>query len=434
MRDIYKSFGITVSHNCDEDVDKRKNAYKCNVVYGDITRFERDYLLHNFYKRNILGSRVRRNVIVDEVDSMLLDNGSNMLYLSHNIPGLELLESLFVFIHKHVNMPTFAGGEQFSSQELRKKVLMDMCGLITKKDVGGLVDDDRKNSDIGVIWRLLLKNSIINEDGVVGLPDAADIKSLAKELRNECGTNLAGRVLAMITIVLNRTKEITMPRYLRNFALAHLDEFIDSAQKAMFLKPNDEYVVDLDHTGTSGDLQPLVTIIDRGTGTDLTSSQWSGGLHQFLQLKHGCRLSPLSLKAVFVSNVSYLKGYTRLNGFSGTLGSKEESRSLITLYNADLVRIPTWKAKAFNENAPVLAATVQEWIKEIYNETCDQVLALRSVLIICRSIADVEILHEGLLHSYEAEQKSEKANLKETFENITVYKREFDEFDFSTTG
>ncbi|ETN81002.1 hypothetical protein NECAME_08804 [Necator americanus] len=436
MRDIYKEFGITVSHNCDEDMEKRKNAYSCRVVYGDITRFERDHLLHNFYKRNILGSRVRCNVIIDEVDSMLLDNGSNMLYLSHNIPGLEQLESLFLFIHKQIYMPAFNAEdeENFNSQELRKKVLMDMCGLITKKDVAGLLYDEKKTSDIGVIWRLLLKNHIIDEEGLLLSPTLNNIKELAVELKTECGVTLAGRVLAMLTIVRNRTREITVPGYLRDFALFHLDEFIENAKKALFLKHNDEYVVDVDHTGRSGDLQPLVTIIDKGTGTDLSTSQWSEGLHQFLQLKHGCRLSPLSLKAVFISNVSYLKGYVRLNGYSGTLGSKEESSSLVTLYDADLVRIPTWKAKTFNENAPVLATTTEEWIKEIYDETCDQVLASRSVLIICQSIAEVENLYKGLSNLYTQEPKPRQTNLKDTFDNIVVYKREFDEFDFSNTG
>ncbi|KAL6729486.1 hypothetical protein Aduo_000535 [Ancylostoma duodenale] len=436
MRAIYEAFNISVSHNCDEDVDKRTRAYNCDVVYGDIARFERDHLLHHFYKRNILGSRTRCNVIVDEVDSMLLDNGSNMLYLSHNIPGLELLESLFLFIHKQIYMPEFAVEDevQFNSQELRKKVLMDMCGLITKKDIADLLCDEKGMSlDAAVIWRLILKNHIVNEDGILLVATVENVKALAEQLKTEFGVALAGRVLAMITMVLNRRREITVPGYLKRFAVAHLDEFIDNAKRALFLQHNDEYVVDVDHTGRRSDLQPLVTIIDRGTGTDLSTSQWSGGLHQFLQLKHGCRLSPLSLKAVFVSNVSYLKGYLRLNGFSGTLGSKEESNSLVTLYDADLVRIPTWKAKDFSEKAPVLASTTEQWIKGIYDEICNQVLASRSVLIICRSIADVETIHGGLLKLYE-EEESRGSRLEGTFASITLYRRDFENFDFSSTG
>ncbi|VDL72941.1 unnamed protein product [Nippostrongylus brasiliensis] len=435
MSDLYEAFGIKVSHNCDEDVEKRKDAYKCGVVYGDITRFERDYLLHHFYKRNVLGSRKRCNVIVDEVDSMLLDNGGNMLYLSHNVPGLELLESLLVFIHKQIRMPSFSAKDEmeFNSAELRKLVLMDMFGLITKHDIAGLLYD-QNTANIGILWRLLLKHDIVDEEGVMNVSSMEKLEDFAKEVLSNCGATLAGRILAMINLVQNRSREICVPGYLKNFVLSHLDEFIENAKKSLFLKHNDEYVVDLDHTGRCSDLHPLITIIDRSTGTDLSSSQWTGGLHQFLQLKHGCRLAPLSLKAVFISNVSYLKGYSKLNGFSGTLGSKEESNSLVTIYNADLMKIPTWKAKNFNENAPVLALTRSEWVKEIYDETCDQILAHRSVLIICRSIAEVDEIHDGILSCLDAESHKRRRQLEDAFRAVVVYRREFDEFDFSASG
>ncbi|KFB35144.1 AGAP011982-PA-like protein [Anopheles sinensis] len=92
--DIYSLFGITISHNCSEDIEKRRQAYSLNqVVYGDLGSFQRDYLLDRFYGKNILGDRDFANVIVDEVDSMLVDKGNNMLYLSHDIPWMDKLES-----------------------------------------------------------------------------------------------------------------------------------------------------------------------------------------------------------------------------------------------------------------------------------------------------------------------------------------------------
>lgn len=237
----------------------------------------------------------------------------------------------------------------------------------------------------------------------------------------------------MLEIVKNRRQEIGIPRYLKQFVITHLDEFIKNAKQGLFLKHNDEYVVDLDRTGRVSDLHPVITIIDKGTGTDLSTSQWSEGLHQFLQLKHGCRLTPISLKAVFISNVSYLKEYKRLNGFSGTLGSVEESKSLVELYNADMLKIPTWKPKKFNENAPVLSNTQETWVKDIFDEVCDQVIAKRSVLVICQSIAKVEDLHREFQKLYHR-ISSPSEEMKEAFEKVTVYTREFDEVDFATEG
>uniref|UniRef100_A0A914YI04 Chloroplast protein-transporting ATPase n=1 Tax=Panagrolaimus superbus TaxID=310955 RepID=A0A914YI04_9BILA len=61
MKDLYEAMSINIDHNCHEDVEMRKQAYKANVVYGEIGRFQRDYLLHHFYRKNILGDRSREN-------------------------------------------------------------------------------------------------------------------------------------------------------------------------------------------------------------------------------------------------------------------------------------------------------------------------------------------------------------------------------------
>lgn len=169
MKDLYAAFNIQVGHNCDEDVEKRQLAYKCEVVYGDIARFERDYLLQTFYKKNILGSRTRCNVIGDEIDVMLLDSGSNMLYLSHNVAGLELLDSLFVYLHKLVNMPSLgaADDDNFSTSKLKQKVLADMFGMVTKQDITELLVDRRNVASVEKLWKILVNQNVVNSDGLL---------------------------------------------------------------------------------------------------------------------------------------------------------------------------------------------------------------------------------------------------------------------------
>uniref|UniRef100_A0A914YBU7 Uncharacterized protein n=1 Tax=Panagrolaimus superbus TaxID=310955 RepID=A0A914YBU7_9BILA len=106
-------------------------------------------------------------------------------------------------------------------------------------------------------------------------------------------------------MILGRERRIELPANLRPLAKLHIDTLIENCKQAFFLEMNTGYVIDVDHTGKlQTSLEPVVTIIDQNTGADLASSQWTGGLHQFLQLKHGCRLSAMSLKAVFMSNVT----------------------------------------------------------------------------------------------------------------------------------
>ena len=191
------------------------------------------------------------------------------------------------------------------------------------------------------------------------------------------------------------------------------------------------YVVDVDRTGTSpdrnpninrtgtsSDRNPNITILDRDTGTDQANSQWDEALHQFLQLKHGCKLSLQSLKAVIVSNVSFFKLYNKLYGLTGTLGSQRERDLLLEIYGVDFVTIPTAKSKQFREDKPILCTSKEEWINHIRNEVEKLTKQeKRSVLIICETVNDVETLR--------------KAFGGKDAEHVHTYTRDYEEFDIA---
>uniref|UniRef100_A0AC34R4D5 Uncharacterized protein n=1 Tax=Panagrolaimus sp. JU765 TaxID=591449 RepID=A0AC34R4D5_9BILA len=147
-------------------------------------------------------------------------------------------------------------------------------------------------------------------------------------------------------------------------------------------------------------------------------------------LKHGCRLSPISLKAVFISNVAYLKGYEKINGLSGTLGSLHESQTLIDLYDADLIKIPTFQPKCFYEHVAVVSTREDEWYQNLFDEVCDQVLAERSVLIVSESIAAVQKIALELRTRYE-KLENPSDEIKRCFGSVKTYQREFEEFVFN---
>ncbi|EFN87607.1 Protein translocase subunit secA [Harpegnathos saltator] len=412
--DIYDLFSVSVSHNCDNDVENRKEVYSCkNVVYGELSSFQRDYLLDRFYGRNILGDRSFKNVIIDEVDSMLLDKGNNMLYLSHDLPCLDKLESVYVYIWQLINR-SFTSKEEFlqifDSKAIRQAVLCNMYGSLSKEDIKK-IDAHISGQQVNTIWEHLIKYNIIDNDGYV-LKDNVDKKDIMKVLSSDL-KRYERYLIYLFEQIPKRKKFIIIPNYLKPFVVLHLDAWIDSAKTALFMQERQDYIVDVDRKGSRPDLKANITIIDRDTGTDQTNSQWDEALHQFLQLKHGCRLSIQSLKAVFVSNVRYLKMYSNLYGLTGTLGSQRERDLLRNIYQVDFVTVPTTRMRKFKECNPIACSNLKECYQHICSEADTYTKAGRSVLIICETVQDVDSLYSVLdaknmtnLHTYTRDYES----------------------------
>ncbi|XP_058124995.1 LOW QUALITY PROTEIN: uncharacterized protein LOC131285440 [Anopheles ziemanni] len=394
--DIYSLFGITVSHNCSEDTEKRREAYVlCQVVYGDLGSFQRDYLLDRFYGKNILGDRDFTNVIVDEVDSMLVDKGNNMLYLSHDIPWMDKLESVYLFIWQRINRPEqIVYSFDLEVKCIEAAVLSDLYGMIREQDIAK-IDVTLSDRDCKVIWLELVNSKMLDERGRL-LIESLDGLKISESLTPEF-SRYTDRISFLLQATIDRERVVLVPNHLRSFVERHLKQWIKSGITAFFMNPGHDYVVDVDRTGTSSDRNANIIILDKDTGTDQANSQWDEALHQFLQLKHGCKLSMLSLKAVFISNVSYFKLYRQLYGLTGTLGSETELDLLREIHNVDFVTIPTSYVKQFQEVAPFICCDREEWIKSVCNQA--QLVTgveKRSVLIICATVKDVLILHKAL--------------------------------------
>ncbi|XP_072049214.1 uncharacterized protein [Amphiura filiformis] len=105
---FYKDLGLsscaipvpeTLSCKNQEEADSLlRKKYQSNIVYGTTSEFAADILRHEFERRNIRGNRKFQVVIVDEVDSMTLDNGLQLTYLSHNTTSLRHIEQLLATI------------------------------------------------------------------------------------------------------------------------------------------------------------------------------------------------------------------------------------------------------------------------------------------------------------------------------------------------
>ncbi|XP_066925702.1 uncharacterized protein [Clytia hemisphaerica] len=410
---LYSLFNISVGHNCDESLEQRKNVYaKKQVIYGEIGAFQRDILLDEFYDQEVgVGSRKNGIVIVDEVDSMLLDKGQNVLYLSHNIPGLENLEDLYVSIWNFVHAECVIGSEE-DIQQIMECIRSSMNERILVKNVEKIVGKDC----VEEIWNLLIRRNVIKEDG--SIIDVDQLKSghlednkiqIVSELTKEQKVML----IKQMKDVVRRGTDLYIPSYLKDFVDLHLHDWVSNAFSARFMAQNDHYIIDVDRSeGKNTFHDNNIIIIDKDTGMEQYNSQWSQGLHQFLQLKHCCRISFESLKAVFMSNVSFFRKYNdKIFGLTGTLGSEVDRDLLKEIYSVEYATIPSFKPSKFKEYPSMAFTNEDQWLDSIERSMLEKKLQQRPVLIICDSVKYADKISKHLLkktpelevykHSYE---------------------------------
>ncbi len=314
-KEFYRLMGISVSNNCDNNVEKNpsllKKRYEKNVVYGDIGSFQRDYLNTEYYKKNVMDKRKCGAVIVDEVDSMLLDKSENVLYLSHEIPDLRYLTAVFV------------------------KIWYEVC------------------------------NSVDND-----LSEDENRSAIAHEVMTSIHNGI-----------------ISLPNYIKPLVEKKLKAWIQNAYHACEMQVDHDYMIK-----DPSDRQPgsRIVIVDKSTGIEQPQMTWSNGLHQFLELKHAEKISNESLKAVFVSNLTYFKHYSgKIYGMSGTLGSDVEKDLLSTLYNVRTFHMPRSKGREYHQEKHIVETSKSKWYEAIIIDVQNKIKEGRAVLVICENIDDV---------------------------------------------
>ncbi|MGH0118489.1 UNVERIFIED_CONTAM: hypothetical protein FKN15_016824 [Acipenser sinensis] len=98
-KDFYSLFNITVDTNTDKTEDEDRNlCYGSDVVYGTVETFSADFLRQNFEMKQIFLQPRFQCIIVDEVDSLLLDQGLQLTYLSSDMPGMQDLGPILAMI------------------------------------------------------------------------------------------------------------------------------------------------------------------------------------------------------------------------------------------------------------------------------------------------------------------------------------------------
>ena len=354
-----RDFKETFRNTFIEEVKEKQECFGCynaNIVYGDPLSFEGDILRTNFM--GLVGRGNKRNfdcIIIDEIDNICIDNIKNITELLDNFHGYKFLEYIYLFIYNEIVK---------IDREILKKV-----------------DYNEIKHEISV---LATKKQII------------DI--LVKKSQKEFG-NLKS---------LSENKKIYLPEHLINFIKCRIKKWCESAFDAMYIyKENREYIIGLDEQYGFKTIKPVDF---SNTGVIQENSVWTG-LHQFLQIKEGLRLTEESLNSCYMSNFTFFKKYiseteNNIYGLTGTLGSKKTQDALKILYKLNLLFIPTFKECKLKIYDPIIENDLEKYCQRLINTIKDICFNQgRSVLVIFKYIENVNEMYKLLIENNISSEK-----------------------------
>ncbi len=322
---FFQALGLSVGaihpqHMQDESV--KREMYRCDVVYGTTSEFGFDYLRDNM-KRSVEQQvqRKRQFAIVDEVDSILIDEARTPLIISG--PA-------------HDDQPRYDLADQLARHLVEKQKPWqeaDEAVQACKQRIKGLEGDIRQVRDKGRIPEL--QTQLAGEKArLPGLESVRDQHTQYYEVEltrrtahvTHDGIAEAQRVAQMGSFYVGQNMDL--PHLMENAIRAH----------AVYVRDKDYVVMDVPDRMT-GRTEPSVVIVDNNTGRPMIGRQWSDGLHQAVECKERVPIKQETQTVATVTIQNFYKMYKRLAGMTGTADT--EAQEFHDIYKLDVVSIPT---------------------------------------------------------------------------------------------
>jgi preprotein translocase subunit SecA len=422
MGPLYMFHGLSVDciDKHQPNSDARRRAYLADITFGTNNEFGFDYLRDNMAgSPKDLVQRQHNYAIVDEVDSVLIDDARTPLIISGPVPRGEeqLFEALCPLVERLFE----------AQRSLATKYLTDAKRLIAsddKKEVEeGFLALYRSHkalpknkalikylSEPGIKAGMLKTEEIYMEQNNKRMPEVTDPlyfvideKLNSVDLTDKGVDLISGNsedptffVLPDITAQLSELenekdlsdeqKLAKKDALLNNYAIkAERVHTINQLLKAyaMFEK-DDEYVV----------IDGQVKIVDEQTGRIMEGRRYSDGLHQAIEAKERVKVEAATQTFATITLQNYFRMYHKLSGMTGT--AETEAGELWDIYKLDVVVIPTNRPIARIDMNDRVYKTKREKYKAVIEEIEAMVKIGRPVLVGTTSVEISEMLSKML--------------------------------------
>ena len=421
MGPLYMFHGLSVDciDKHQPNSDARRAAYNADITFGTNNEFGFDYLRDNMaISPNDLVQRKHNYAIVDEVDSVLIDDARTPLIISGPIPRGE--EQLFEQFRPNVEVVVNA------QKDLCSKLLIEakkkMASSDQKEVEEGSIQLYRsfkgypRNkalikflSEQGIKAQMLKTEEYFMSENMRHMHEATDElyfvideKNNSVELSDKGIDLLTGRtddptffVLPDITSELSQLenfqgteeeKQAKKDEILANYSVkSERVHTINQLLKAYTLfEKDDEYVV----------MDNKVMIVDEQTGRIMDGRRYSDGLHQAIEAKEGVKVEAATQTFATITLQNYFRMYHKLSGMTGT--AETEAGEFWDIYKLDVVVIPTNRPIARNDMNDRIYKTKREKYAAVIEEISALVEAGRPVLVGTTSVEISELLSRML--------------------------------------
>jgi preprotein translocase subunit SecA len=339
MGTIYKFLGLSVGvivHELDDD--QRRAQYACDVTYGTNNELGFDYLRDNMKMRAPeMVQRGHQYAIVDEVDSILIDEARTPLIISGPVEDRADLYNAVDAL-----MKSLVAESDKVERELAKGRSKEELKELLKTQ--GLIDLDEKQRQAALtelgnerIEELLTRNGLLKGDSLYDI---------------------------------------------ENVSIVH---HVNQALKAhkLFMRDRD-YIVKANQ----------VIIIDEFTGRMMQGRRYSEGLHQALEAKEHVEIQPENQTLASITFQNYFRLYKKLAGMTGT--ALTEANEFMDIYGLDVIEVPTNLPVARGDEHDEVYRTFQEKSRAIVAEIADCHRRGQPVLVGTTSIEKSEQLSDLL--------------------------------------
>lgn len=377
---FFHGLGLTVGaihpqHMQSEDV--KRQMYKCDVVYGTTSEFGFDYLRDNMKQSADQQVQRRRDfAIVDEVDSILIDEARTPLIISgpahQGRPRYELADRLARHLVS-MQRPWQEAEDAHEAVKLRIKGLEgDIRTVADRATVPALTNELKElKAKLPQLHAERAKHTQFYELQM-------DRKSC--HLTHE-GIAEAQRQAGVGSFYVG--ENIDIPHLLEQSLRAH----------AVYTRDKD-YIVAPSEDPETGQMVPSIVIVDVNTGRPMVGRQWSDGLHQAVEAKEQVPIKKETQTVATITVQNFFKMYKRLAGMTGTADT--EAQEFHDIYKLDVVSIPTNKPVVRKDHDDVVFLRQKDkWIA-IVDEIKNMHDAGRPVLVGTTSVEKSEML-SGML-------------------------------------